>query len=131
MSFDITQYEAKDVGVLSVVTPQGAPLIGEGGQQVRIHVYGPGSPHSQKAKAEFDRAVQAAAFAALRQPAATADVSDVDHQAKKLAALTDKIEGLPITPAELYGNPRLGYITNQVVRFSEAWSNFLPQFAPA
>lgn len=128
--FDLGQYEAADVATLEVKTPLGAPLIGAGGQPVRIHLYGPGSVQYQKAQAKFERAVQAATFAALRskQSAPAADES-LRQQAEKLAACTARVEHFPIEPLALYSNPKLSWITNQVVRFGEGWSNFLPQFA--
>lgn len=127
--FDLSRYEAHDVGILEVKTPQGEPLLGAGGQPVKIHLYGPGSAEHIKAQAKFERAVQAAAFAAMRnKPGSEQEADGVKLEADKLAAITAKIEHFPIEPAALYGNPKLRYITEQAMRFSGAWSNFLPQF---
>lgn len=129
MEFDLSLYEAQESAVLEVKTPQGKPLLGEAGKPVRIHLHGPGSSAYQKAQAKYDRAVQTAAFEALRNQGRDDQEDGRSLQAERLAACTVRIENFPVEPLALYSNPKLGYITNQAVRFGEAWANFLPQFA--
>lgn len=127
--FDISQYEAQDTAILEVKNPAGEPLLGADGKPVTIELYGPGSEAHQKAQARFERAAQAAAFAALRNKRGNEDDATT-QQVDKLTACTKAISSnFPVAAADLYGNSKLGWITNQVERFIGAWSNFLPQFA--
>ena len=50
-------------------------------------------------------------------------------QIKKLAAVTKEVRNFPVSAAEIYGNTKLGYITNQVLKFQGDWANFLPPSA--
>ena len=68
-SFDLSAFEAADVGVLEVQTPAGEPLLHQG-RPVRIHLYGPGSAEYTRAQARADAAAQARTFAAIRGKAA-------------------------------------------------------------
>ncbi len=129
--FDLSAYEAAEVGVLNVETPSGDPML-YNKQPVKIHLYGPGSAEFVRVTAKLDAASQARTFAALRGKAAkgATDEQRAD-QITKLTACTREVENFPIPggPRAIYENPRLGYITNQVQRFLDDWANFPPQSA--
>lgn len=130
-SFDLSAFEAADVGVLEVQTPAGGPLLHQG-RPVRIHLYGPGSAEYTRAQARADAAAQARTFAAIRGKAAKNATEEQREDAiNKLVACTQRVENFPIPGGAdaLYRNARLGYITNQVGRFLEDWGNFLPPSA--
>lgn len=130
-TFDLAQLEASEVATLEVIGLDGEPLQGDGGI-VTIELYGPGSTEYQRSTSKLESAAQTRAFAALRgkTQADSADVARADLAAK-LAACTRAIHHLPLSAADLYENPKLGYITNQVAKFIEDWGNFLPKQAKA
>jgi hypothetical protein len=129
--FDLSAYEAAEVGILSVETPSGEPML-HAGQPVRFHLYGPGSSQAVSITAKLDAAAQARTFAALRGKAnkGAADEQKAD-QVTKLVACTREVENFPVPGGAraIYENPRLGYITSQVQRFLDDWANFPPQSA--
>lgn len=129
--FDLSAYEAAEIGILSVETPAGEPML-YAGQPVRFHLYGPGSAQAVSITAKLDAAAQARTFAALRGKAnkGAADEQKAD-QVTKLVACTREVENFPVPGGAraIYENPRLGYITNQVQRFLDDWANFPPQSA--
>lgn len=130
-TFDLSAYEAAEIGILSVETPAGEAML-YAGQPVRFHLYGPGSAQAVSITAKLDAAAQARTFAALRGKAnkGAADEQKAD-QVTKLVACTREVENFPVPGGAraIYENPRLGYITNQVQRFLDDWSNFPPQSA--
>lgn len=127
--FDLSAFEAADIGVLDVQNPAGEPLLFNG-QPVQIHMHGPGSDVYVRVQAKIDAAAQARTFAALRGKPSKTGVDDArEDQITKLVACTAEVVNFPIPGGAdaLYRNPRLGYITNQASRFLEDWGNFLPK----
>ena len=123
--FDLSAFEASDTAVLEVLNQKEEPML-VNGQPVTIELYGPGSTQYAKAQAKIDSASQARAFAAIRGKVAKDGPDEARRlQAEKLAACTARISNFPVTPLDLYSNPKLGYITNQVAKFVEDWSAFL------
>lgn len=131
MRADLQALEASDTASLEVQGLDGEPLVVDG-VAVTIKLYGPGSEAAIKAQAKADAADQAKAFAAIRGKPVK-DTPDAARlaRAERLAACTVSLTGLDVSPIDLYRNPKLGYITQQVDRFVGDWSNFLPQPASA
>lgn len=122
----LSALEASTTAALTVQHPSGMPLL-LNGEPLTITLYGPGSEEYQRAQARIDQAVQARTFAALRGKAQKDDPEDLRRwRAEKLTACTASCSAPGINVAELYTNPRLGYIANQVEKFVEDWANFLP-----
>lgn len=129
-AFSLSAFEAPDTAVLEVLNQKDEPLLGQGGQPVTIELYGPGSTQYATAQAKIDSASQTRAFAALRGKTVKDGPAEVRRlSAEKLAACTKAIHNFPVTPIDLYNNPRLGYITAQVAKFVEDWSAFLSESA--
>ena len=125
-AFDIAQFEASDTAVLDVLLPNGQPMF-HNGQPVQIELYGPGSEQDFKAQVEIDRVNSERMMQTLRGKTAKDEVAERRAaQIKKLAAVTKEVRNFPVPAAEIYGNTKLGYITNQVLKFQGDWSNFLP-----
>ncbi len=123
--FALSAFEAADTATLEVLNQKEEPLLVDG-QPVTIELYGPGSVQYTKAQAKIDSASQTRAFAAIRGKVAKDGPEESRRlTAEKLAACTKAINNFPVTPLDLYSNPRLGYITNQVAKFVEDWSAFL------
>lgn len=124
-TFDLSKYETAETGILEVLNEKDEPLIGPNGQPVTIEMYGPGSEVAIKAQAKVDQATTARTFAAVRgKLPKDAAGENRKLQAEKLAACTKAINNFPVDPLALYSNPRLGYITAQVAKFQDDWSNF-------
>lgn len=123
--FDIKQFEACDTAWLDVENKKGDGPLMFGGQPVRIEVLSPGTKEAMSAQHKIDMATQTKTFAAIRgKPVKDTVDSNIEQRAGKLAAVTGRIENFPISPGDLYSNPKLGYITAQVEKFHGEWANF-------
>jgi hypothetical protein len=127
MDFDLSAYELEETAVLTVQNARrDGPLIGADGiNPVTIEFYGGGSRQAVKA------AHKAGNQASLRLQALVRGKVDVNaaetaekELADKLAARTKVINNFPVAPLDLYGNPKLGYITKQAVEFTDDDANF-------
>ena len=128
-AFDIAQFEASDTAVMDVLLPNGQPMI-HNGKPVQIELYGPGSEQDFKAQVEIDRVNSERMMQTLRGKTVKDEVAERRAaQIKKLAAVTKEVRNFPVSAAEIYGNTKLGYITNQVLKFQGDWANFLPPSA--
>ena len=122
---NLADLEARDTAWLEVQNKQDdGPLIFNG-QPVRIEVRSPGTREALSAQHKLEQAQTAKTFAAMRGKPTKETVDDkIATTAEKLAAVTASIDGLPVSPIDLYKNPRLGYIAEQVQRFHADWANF-------
>ena len=125
--FDLSSYELEDTATLVVQNAKGDDdLVGADGKSpVKIVLYGSGSRQAVKAMHKAGQAAQLRLQALVRgkvdkRAAEAADQEMVD----KLVACTHSIENFPVEPAALYSNPKLGYITRQVVKFLDDDANF-------
>lgn len=121
----LADLEARDTAWLEVQNKQDDGPLLFNGKPVRIEVRSPGTREALSAQHKQEQSNTAKTFAAMRGKPVKETVDDkIKVGAEKLAAVTASIEGLPVSPIELYGNPRLGYIAEQVQRFHGDWSNF-------
>lgn len=125
--FDLSSYELEDTATLTVQNAKGDDdLIGADGKNpVSIDLYGSGSRQAVKALHKAGQAVQNRVHALVRgkvdpKAAEKADAEMVD----KLVACTKAVNNFPVDPVDLYANPKLGYITKQVIRFLDDDANF-------
>lgn len=124
--FDLSMYEASEFATLNVMDQKEEQLT-YNGKPVTIDLYGPGSEQYIKAQSKNEKENQARTFAALRgKPLKEGDDEGRKQQARKLVSCTKSINNFPIPGGaeELYSNPRLGYIRDQVAKFIEDWENF-------
>lgn len=127
MSFDPKQYELEDVGVLEVLDATGADnMLGEDGKPVTIRVYGPGSKQGVKAMHLSGKQTQLRMTGLLRGKVSRNAAEEADQErVEKLVMITESISGnFPIPVAEVYANPKLCYISDQVDAFFNEKSNF-------
>jgi len=127
MTFDLSQYELVDTAVLTVQNAKADDdLIGaDGVNPVTIVLYGSGSRQAVKALHKAGQAAQARLQSLVRgkidkRAAETADQEMVE----KLTTCTQAINNFPVPAADLYANPKLGYITRQVIAFLDNDANF-------
>ena len=99
------------------------------GKPVTIELYGSGSRQAVKAlhRAGQQAALRMQALVRGKVPKDAAQAADRE-MVEKLVACTRTINNFPIEggPEALYSNPKLGYITRQVVRFLDDDANFSP-----
>ena len=125
-AFELAQFEAADTALMDVLLPNGQPMM-YNGQPVQIELYGPGSEQDFKAQVEIDRTNSERMMQTLRGKTAKDEVAERRAaQIKKLVAVTKAVHNFPCTAEQIYGNTKLGYITNQVLKFQGDWGNFLP-----
>lgn len=123
--FNVADFEARDTAILEVENKKGDGPLLFNGQPVRIEVRSPGTREAMNAQHEIDTANTTKTYAAMRGKVTKETVVDkIAQGAKKLAAITASIENFPISAKELYENPKLGYISEQVSRFHGDWGNF-------
>jgi len=124
-AMNLADLEARDTAWLDVQNKQDdGPLIFNG-KPVRIEVRSPGTREALNAQHKQELAANAKTFAGIRGKQVKETVDDkIKTHASKLVAITAQIDGLPLTPEELYSNPKLGYITEQVSKFHGDWANF-------
>lgn len=127
MNFDVSQFELEETAVLTVQNAKGTDDLLVNGQPVTITLYGSGSRQAVKA---MHRAGQQQALrlqALVRGKVSKVAAEEADQElAEKLVACTASISNFPIEGGAqaLYSNPKLGYITKQVVKFLDDDANF-------
>lgn len=123
--FNITDFEASDTAWLEVQTKkEDGPLLFNG-QPVRILLRSPGTKEAMSAQHKVELANTNRMYAAMRNKQVNETMEGkIEAAANKLIAVTAQIENFPISPKELYSNPKLGYITEQVTKFHGDWANF-------
>ena len=126
--FDISQFETVDTAALELKKPNGDELLVDG-KKVIINLYGPGSKEYINAKYKFENATQARSIAMIRGKISKNIAEEsAQLQAERLAGCTESIENFPIDGGALalYSNPKLSYITDQVIKFLDDTENFMP-----
>lgn len=127
MAFDISQYELDETAVLTVQNAKGDDdLIGaDGVNPVTITLYGGGSRQMVKAQHKAGQAAQLRLQQMVRGKVdkRAAEIAD-EEMVEKLTTCTKEISNFPISPADLYANTKLGYITKQVIQFLDNDANF-------
>lgn len=124
--FDLSKFELVDTSVLTIQHPKGGDLLAEGDKPVLVTLYGMGSPQYVNAKYKLDAAGQVRSMGMIRNNK-TPDPKDVTKsEVDFLTAVTASIENFPVSPAELYANPKLAYIKNQVDEYLAKTENFMP-----
>ena len=125
VAFNITDFEASDTAWLEVQTKkEDGPLLFNG-QPVRILLRSPGTKEAMAAQHKVELANTNRMYAAMRNKQVNETMEGkIEAAANKLIAVTAQIENFPISPKDLYSNPKLGYITEQVTKFHGDWANF-------
>lgn len=126
MEFDISAYEAADTARLELLGIDGDPFLYEG-KQVTLVMFGPGSKEQVAAQAKVDSANNARLYQAVRGGNVKNGAEDARReQIQKLVACTHSVENFPLTAAQIFANPKLGYLNEQAAKFMGEWRNFPP-----
>lgn len=121
--FDIGLLEVEDVATVELLDVKGDPLV-INGVRASVTVYGPGSDQYQRAAAKLQATMEQRLMQAAKGKAKDDVEESRKRNAERLTALTHSIDGLPVTPAAFYANPKLGYLHKQVAEYIEDWGNF-------
>lgn len=125
VAFNVVDFEARDIAWLEVQNKKDDGPLLFNGLPVRIEVRSPGTKEAMSSQHKIDTANTAKTFAAMRGKTAKDTVEgNLAQRADKLEAITGQIENFPVSARDLYLNPKLGYITEQVVKFHGDWANF-------
>ena len=129
MSFNIKTKAAADTFNLELVGTDDEPIIGDGGKQAAITVYGPGS--KAFAKASASRAERMMARMAKRGKVKLTPEDQAAETAEFLSAITVSLhhfdyEGAATAEAikAMYADPTLGFVADQVQKAVGDWANF-------
>lgn len=123
--FNLADFEATDASWMEVQNKKDDGPLMFNGAPVRILIRSPGTKEAQSAQHRVELANTNRMYAAMRGKQVNETVeSKRDQNTTKLLAVTVEIENFPISAAELYSNPKLGYITEQVTKYHGDWANF-------
>jgi hypothetical protein len=129
--FNIADFELNDTAALTVQNPSGEDMLVDG-KPVIINLYGSGSPQFVKAKHKADNASTLRVQSMFRgKTVNNAAALSEQELVEKLEACTASVENFPIPASEIYANPKLGYITKQVVKFLDDDANFMKKSTKA
>lgn len=128
---DIRQFAVKESARLVLNDAKGDPITNEAGQEVAVHVYGPGSKPFAKAKnAQSNRMIDKIKTKGKSEqtPEQTAK-----ETAEFLAECTESFENLDrdglaghALAVAVYADISIGFIAEQVNKHIGDWANFLP-----
>jgi len=127
MEFDVSKYELDETAIHTVQNAKGDDdLIGaDGVNPVTIELYGSGSRQAVKALHKAGQQAQLRLQALFRGKVDKRAAEAADSEmVEKLVACTKAINNFPVPAADLYANPKLGYITKGVIKFLEDDANF-------
>jgi hypothetical protein len=125
VAFNVTDFEACDTAWLEVQNKKDDGPLLFNKLPVRIEIRSPGTKEAMSAQHRIDTATTAKTFAAMRGKNSKDTVEgNIAQRAEKLTAVTTQIENFPVSASDLYSNPKLGFITEQVVKFHGDWANF-------
>lgn len=123
--FNISDFEARDTAWLELENIKGDGPLLVGGKPARALIRSPGTKEAMDAQHRIDTATTIKTYAAMRGKHAKETVEgNITQRADKLAAVTVEFDNFPVAPADVFKNPKLGHITEQVAKFHGDWANF-------
>jgi hypothetical protein len=133
MSFDVSQIELADTASLTIKNARGDDDLILADKPVVFQIYSPGSPQGVKALHKAGTASQKRTWRMMREQLDPQDATNAEREyAEKLAGFTASIsDNLPLTPLQVYTNPRLCYIARQVDEFIAKLGNFSKGSSPS
>lgn len=131
--FDLSRFELVDTAIFTVLDSRlKDDLIGaDGVNPVQVELYSPGTEFAVKAEHKVGQQSALRMQALLRgkvdkNEAATAEA----EQVARLTAYTKRFINFPLSPKQVYSNPKLGYIAKQVQGWISEAGNFSPASSP-
>lgn len=118
--FDLSKYEIADSAVFTFLNLAGnEDLLGEDGNPVTVELYSSGSKQGIRALHQAGQKSQLRLQGIMRGKTSKTAAQEAEaERVDKLVAFTKQISSnFPLSPHEIYSNPKLGWMTRQV----EAW----------
>lgn len=129
MALNLKTLAANETGVLELRNGDDTPLLQDNGLPCTVTVYGPGSKAFAAAKASQQNRL--IAKLQRRGGAEESPEAKAKNDADFLASITVAMDGVDydgLTGRELfhavYSDPSIGFIAEQVAKFSGDWANF-------
>ena len=123
--FNLADFEARDTAWLEVQNKKDDGPLLFNGQPVLVEIRSPGTREAAAAQHKLETAATTRTYAAMRGKATKETVeSKRAERAEKLLAVTVGFKNFPVSPTEVYGNPKMGWLTDQVAAFHADWANF-------
>lgn len=126
--FDIAKLAVKETAVIELETPDGEPLLDEGGKVLSVTVYGPGSKQFQRAQGKRNRAILDHVRKGGKK---MKDEEQRELDAEFLADCTASFNGFvykDLTGYDMfkaaYLDPSIGFVAEQVNKAIGDWANF-------
>lgn len=124
-AFDLADFEARDSAWLDVQNKKDDGPLLFNGQPVRVEIRSPGTREALNAQHKLEVANTTRTYAAMRGKTTKETVeSKRAERAEKLGAVTVGFENFPVSPAEVFSNPKMGWLTDQIAAFHGDWANF-------
>lgn len=123
--FNLADFEATDTAWLELENIKGDGPLLVGGLPVRVEIRSPGTKEASSAQHKLETAATTRTYAAMRGKASKETVeSKRAERVAKLEAVTVRFENFPAAPKEIFDNPKMGWLTDQVAAFHSDWANF-------
>lgn len=124
-AFNITDFEARDSAWLEIQNIKDDGALMFGGKPVRALIRSPGTKEAMNAQHIIDTNATTKTYAAMRGKAVKETVEgNIAQRASKLDAVTLEFENFPASPKDVFTNPKMGWLTDQVSKFHGDWANF-------
>jgi hypothetical protein len=126
-AFSVEDYELVDTNVLTLKNKRGdEDLLGSDNKPVTVEIWSPGSEIGVQALHQSGRAAAQRMARMVRGESDSKDAEKADRERTvKLTKITRKIsDNFPISPANLYANAKLQYISAQVEKHFSDFGNF-------
>lgn len=126
--FDISKLAAKETALIELDGPDGEPLENENGERLSITVFGPGSKQFQKAQGIRNRAILEYVRKGGKK---MKDDEQRELDSEFLASCTASFNNFSYKEMvghdqfkAAYGDPSIGFISEQVNKAIGDWANF-------
>lgn len=125
VAFNLADFEAQDTAWLDVQNQKDDGPLLFNGLPVRVEIRSPGTKEAASAQHKLETAATTRTYAAMRGKASKETVEGKRaERAEKLEAVTVRFENFPVSPKEVFTNPKMGWLTDQVASFHGDWANF-------
>lgn len=123
--FNVADFEARDTAVLDFDNIKGDGPLLLNGSPVQAVIRSPGTKEAMAAQHKIDTSTNAKMYAGMRGKVVAETVDgNIAQRAAKLSAVTLEFINFPMAPKDVFENPKLGWMTEQVAKFHGEWANF-------
>ena len=119
---DLSAFFLVDTGAVEIDLPNGQPMMIED-KRVTVHVFGPATDRYRAATDIVEKEATKRLMNVMGSKKGK-DAVDKDADARFLASITDRIEPLTDAPFDIYSEPHLKYVGDQVRAYLNDQANF-------